>query len=40
MNITRKKVLGVLITLFSVVLGVVWLTPLIWLIGTPESLMA
>ena len=34
MNITRKKVLGVLITLFSIVLGVVWLTPLIWLIGT------
>ena len=34
MNITRKKVLSVLITLFSIVLGVVWLTPLIWLIGT------
>ena len=34
MNITRKKVLSVLITLFSIVLGVVWLSPLIWLIGT------
>ncbi|MGN0772658.1 MAG: carbohydrate ABC transporter permease [Candidatus Ventricola sp.] len=30
----RKKAFGVLITLFSIVLGVVWLTPLIWLVGT------
>ncbi|MDY3762785.1 MAG: carbohydrate ABC transporter permease [Candidatus Ventricola sp.] len=30
----RKKAVGVLITLFSIVLGVVWLMPLIWLIGT------
>ena len=34
MKMNRKKAVGVLITLFSIVLGVVWLMPLIWLIGT------
>ena len=34
MKMNRKKAVGVLITLFSIVLGVVWLTPLIWLVGT------
>ena len=29
----RKKMIGAGITLFAVVLGILWLIPLIWLIG-------
>ena len=33
----RKKMIGAGITLFAVVLGILWLIPLIWLIGTAFS---
>ena len=29
----RKKIIGAGITLFAVILGIIWLIPLIWLIG-------
>ena len=33
----RKKIIGAGITLFAVILGIIWLIPLIWLIGTAFS---
>lgn len=33
----RKNILNVLITAFSVLLGLIWLIPLVWLIGTAFS---
>ena len=34
MKMTRKKVWSAVITLLSIALGVIWLAPLIWLVGT------
>lgn len=34
MKITRKKAMGLVVTLVSIALGVIWLMPLIWLVGT------
>ena len=34
---SQKKLNGTLITVFSILLGLLWLIPLIWMIGTAFS---
>ena len=33
----KKKAIGTMITIFAVLLGLLWLIPLVWLIGTAFS---
>ena len=33
----KRKTIGAMITIFAVLLGILWLIPLIWLIGTAFS---